>query len=127
MTPLDEARAYVLGLGSALESVEVPVGDADGLVLAEDVVSAEVVPGDDNAAMDGWGLRSADAVEAGATLRVVGRQMAGVAVDGLSVGPGEAVRIMTGAPVPAGVDAVEMVERSSTSGDEGNSKPRPRR
>ena len=92
-----------------------PVADADGLVLAEDVVATEPVPGDDNAAMDGWGLRSADATEPGATLRVVGRQMAGVADPGLTVGPGEAVRIMTGAPIPDGVDAVEMVERTSVS------------
>lgn len=115
MTPLDEARSFVVGLGSKLGSVEVPVADADGLVLAEDVVATEPVPGDDNAAMDGWGLRSADATEPGATLRVVGRQMAGVADPGLTVGPGEAVRIMTGAPIPAGVDAVEMVERTSVS------------
>ncbi len=122
MISLDEARAYVVGLGSSLGSVEVPVAEADGLVLAEDVVASELVPGDDNAAMDGWGLRSVDAAEPGATLRVVGRQMAGVADGTLSVGPGEAVRIMTGAPIPAGVDAVEMVERSSTSGDEGRNE-----
>ena len=49
MTPLDEARSFVVGLGSKLGSVEVPVAEADGLVLVEDVVASELVPGDDNA------------------------------------------------------------------------------
>lgn len=120
MIPLDEARAFVVGLGSQLEAVEVLIGEADGLVLAEDVVAADEVPGDDNSAMDGWGMRSADVAEAGTTLRVVGAQMAGVADPSVSVGAGEAVRIMTGAPIPAGVDAVEMVERAKASlGDDG--------
>lgn len=118
MTPLEEARSFVLGLGAPLETVEVAVADSDGMVLATDVVAAEQVPGDDNSAMDGWGLRAADAAEPGATLRVVGRQMAGVADPGLRVEPGEAVRIMTGAPIPSGVDAVEMVERADASDSE---------
>ncbi|MEZ5382888.1 MAG: molybdopterin molybdotransferase MoeA [Microthrixaceae bacterium] len=113
MIPLDEARSYVLGLGRPLESVEVPIWGADGLVLAEDIVALEDVPGEDNSAMDGWGLRSADAQAPGAELAVVGRQMAGIADPNLTVGPGEAVRIMTGAPLPAGVDSVEMVERAT--------------
>ncbi|CCM65994.1 MAG: molybdopterin molybdotransferase MoeA [Candidatus Microthrix sp.] len=117
MIPLEEARSYVLGLGTPLESVEMPVGEAAGLVLAADVVAADAVPGDDNSAMDGWGLRAADATEPGTTLRVVGAQMAGVADEALRVGPGEAVRIMTGATIPAGVDAVEMVERADVDGD----------
>ena len=117
MIPLEEARSFVLGLGSPVETIEVPVADSDGLVLAADIVAAEAVPGDDNSAMDGWGVRSADATEAGVTLRVVGRRLAGVADERLAVGPGEAVRIMTGAPIPSGVDAVEMVERSDDLGD----------
>lgn len=88
MIPLEEARSYVLGLGTPLESVEMPVGEAAGLVLAADVVAADAVPGDDNSAMDGWGLRAADATEPGTTLRVVGAQMAGVADEALRVGPG---------------------------------------
>ncbi|HLL18087.1 MAG TPA: gephyrin-like molybdotransferase Glp, partial [Rubrivivax sp.] len=64
----------------------------------------------DNSAMDGFAVRAADVAEAPTTLRVVGTQLAGPVVP-LEVGPGDAVRIMTGAAVPAGADAVVMQEQ----------------
>lgn len=109
MISLDEAQSYVWGLGRPLSPRDVPVGQAVGLVLPADVVSTEDIPGFDNSAVDGFAVRSVD--DAGAGLRIVGRQMAGVRLD-LTVGAGETVQIMTGAPMPAGADAVVMVERT---------------
>lgn len=118
MIPFAEAREFVLSLASRLPAVDLPVLDAIGLVLAADIVSTIDVPGFDNSAMDGFAVRSADCVagspfvQADGTvhLSVAGDQFAGRDL-GLHVGEGEAVRIMTGAPMPSGADAVVMVER----------------
>ena len=75
------------------------------------VTAAEAVPAFDNTAMDGYAVRSADTAAAPVTLDVVGTLAAGRAPD-VAVGPGQAVRIMTGAPIPPGADAVIMVERT---------------
>ncbi len=114
MIPLEEARQFVLSLGAPLGPMGVAVADAVGLVLAEPVVAHELVPPFDNTSMDGFAVRSVDAAE-GARLRVVGTVAAGSVFDG-EVGAGEAVRIMTGAPMPAGADAVVMVERTQVDG-----------
>lgn len=93
-----------------------PVAEADGLVLVEDVVvSRNSSPATTTRRWTAGACDRPGCHRTGRDLRVVGRQMAGVADPGLTVGPGEAVRIMTGAPIPAGVDAVEMVERTSVS------------
>jgi molybdopterin molybdotransferase len=115
LLPLDDARALLLDAVEPLPPVGVPLAAARGLVLAGDVVAAEAVPPFDNTAMDGWAVRAADTAGASeaepVVLRVVGTQPAGID-RGLQVGPGEVVRIMTGAPFPDGADAVVMVERS---------------
>ena len=116
MIPLEEARAYVLSLAEPLGIRQVPLDGALGLVLAEAIVAGESVPPFANTAMDGFAVRAADTAP-GAGLRVVGTVAAGSVFDG-EIGPGEAVRIMTGAPMPAGSDAVVMVELTSTEGDE---------
>jgi len=85
-----------------------PLAAAAGRVLARDVASALDVPAFDNAAMDGYALRSVDG-GAGARLRETGRALAGHPFAG-AIGPGETVRIMTGAALPAGADAVAMLE-----------------
>ena len=96
--------------------------DALGLVLAADVVAGEQVPPFANTAMDGYAVRAADTV--GATdaapvrLHVVGDLPAGHAPT-VPVGPGEAIRIMTGAPIPDGADAIVMVERTERDGADG--------
>ncbi|HTN50014.1 MAG TPA: gephyrin-like molybdotransferase Glp [Burkholderiaceae bacterium] len=87
-----------------LESVRLDA--ALGRVLGADVIATLDVPPFDNAAMDGYALRAADHA---ATLRVVGRALAGHPFDGL-LGPGQAVRIMTGAALPSGADAVALQE-----------------
>src|SRR5204863_130654 len=88
--------------------------DARGLVLAQSIVATELVPPFANTGMDGYAVRAA--VTPG-RLRVVGELPAGAAPT-TAVGPGEAIRIMTGAPMPAGADSVVMVERTQTEGDD---------
>lgn len=91
-----------------------------GCVLAEPVVAGEAVPPFRNSSMDGYALRAIDVEGASpaspAHLSVIGRVMAGDDPAGMVVGPGQAVRIMTGAVVPPGADAVCMVEHTRVEG-----------
>ncbi|HEX9991389.1 MAG TPA: gephyrin-like molybdotransferase Glp [Acidimicrobiales bacterium] len=116
MIPLHEAKAHVEARCPRLPARRLPLGQAGGLVLAEPVVAAHLVPPFDNTAMDGFAVRAADTAGGSARLRVVGTLAAGGAFGG-EVGEGQAVRIMTGAPMPAGADAVVMVERTEVDGD----------
>ncbi|MBS0193557.1 MAG: molybdopterin molybdotransferase MoeA [Proteobacteria bacterium] len=92
----------------------VPVARAGGCVLAQDVVASMRVPSFDNSAMDGFALRAADS-GAGVALQLIGEQFAGRALD-LHVGAGQCARITTGAPLPAGTDAVVMKENARVEG-----------
>jgi molybdenum cofactor synthesis domain-containing protein len=114
---LEDARARVLAACVPLPARSVALADALGRVLAEPVVSGVDVPPWANTAMDGFAVRAADTADAPVGLVVVGTLAAGADPAGLMVGPGQAVRIMTGAPLPAGADAIVMVERTSTEGD----------
>ena len=106
---LDDALAELLAQAALLGGPErVSTFDADGRVLAEALVSELQVPLLDNSAMDGYALRCADVTQAGVQLRVAQRIAAGSA--GLVLQSGEAARIFTGAPIPAGADAVVMQE-----------------
>lgn len=116
MIPLEEARAFVLGRVAPLAPVEVGLDDALGAVTAAEVVATESVPPFANSAMDGYAVRAADTAGAPVELKVLGMVAAGEASD-IEVGDGQAVRIMTGAPMPAGADAVVLVERTRTEGD----------
>ena len=111
---VDKARERIFAAIEPLPAVDLPLGDALGLTLAADITSPWNLPPFDNSAMDGFALRAADTADATpdrpATLRVTGTVAAGHASD-RAVGPGEAIRIMTGAPIPDGCDAVERVER----------------
>jgi molybdopterin molybdotransferase len=115
MISVEEARARILAQVAPLTAVRVPLLDALGQTLAEDVRAGLDLPPLANTAMDGYAVRAADT--AGATpaapreLRVTGYLAAGAVYEG-SVGPGEAVRIMTGAPIPAGADAVVPFEET---------------
>ena len=91
------------------EVIETSIADAVGAVLAEAVVAAENVPPFENSAVDGYAVRAADTTDVPTRLLVVGEVAAGWSTD-RRVGPGEAIRIMTGAPMPAGADASVMVE-----------------
>ncbi|MXV89539.1 MAG: molybdopterin molybdotransferase MoeA [Acidimicrobiia bacterium] len=109
--PLAEAQQVVVGRCAPLPTVTLPLVDALGHVTAGAVTAGEAVPAFDNTAMDGYAVRSADTAAAPVTLDVVDTLAAGRAPD-VAVGPGQAVRIMTGAPIPPGADAVIMVERT---------------
>ena len=113
MISVEEARERVLGYFDVLEPESRPILDAEGQVLAEDVEGSFDIPPLDNSAMDGYALRTEDirgASEASAvTLRVTGAVAAGQLPTG-RVEPGAAIRIMTGAPVPEGADAVVPFE-----------------
>jgi molybdopterin molybdotransferase len=117
VTPLEDAQAFVLESCPPLPSTRVARAEALGMVLAAPVDAAEAVPPFDNTAVDGYAVRSVDVAEAPAELVVVGEIAAGSASD-RAVGPGEAIRIMTGAPMPAGADAVVMVEDSERVGSD---------
>ena len=116
LIPLEVARAEVLARCAPLPPVRWPLDEARGCVAAESVGSTEQVPAFDNTAMDGYAVRAADTAGAvpGAEvrLRTLGRLLAG-AESAVEVGPGEALRIMTGAPLPSGADAVVPVEATT--------------
>ena len=106
---LDEALPQLLAHARPLPSSEsVSTFEADGRVLAQDVVSELQVPPLDNSSMDGYAVRCADVTRADAVLRVTQRIAAGST--GGPLGVGEAARIFTGAPIPPGADAVLMQE-----------------
>jgi molybdopterin molybdotransferase len=111
---IDEARATLLAAARPLPSVDVRVPEALGLMLAEDVVAAGDVPAFANSAMDGFAVREGPSNR---RLRVVGESRAGTPFTG-EVHDGEAVRISTGAALPAGADAVLQIELIEVDGDE---------
>lgn len=116
MISYDEARDHVLAGCAPLAPRRVALAEAAGTVLAEAIVATEDVPPFANTAMDGFAVRAADTAGAadGAPVRleIAGTLLAGAAPD-VAVGPGQAVRIMTGAPLPPGADAIVMVERTA--------------
>ena len=109
MISVEEAVHIVREQTPRLAPEWVALAGALGRVLAEDVAADSDLPPFDRAQMDGYALRAADTQTLPALLRVVGESAAGRGWGG-EVGPGEAVRIMTGAPVPAGADSVQKVE-----------------
>ena len=112
----DDALARILSGVPALPAVSVPLLDALGLVLAEDVSADRDVPPFRNSAMDGYAVRADDVARAPAQLRVVGEIAAGGFPD-RAIGRGEAMRIMTGAPMPDGADTVVRVEDTDNRSD----------
>ncbi|WP_296037246.1 gephyrin-like molybdotransferase Glp [uncultured Agrobacterium sp.] len=110
LLPVNEALERLLGAAQPLTVTErVSLTNADGRVLAADLAARITQPPFDSSAMDGYALRAADAPTVGSELTVIGTASAGHAFDG-SVGPGQAVRIFTGAPVPRGADTVLIQE-----------------
>jgi molybdopterin molybdotransferase len=112
---LDEALASLLARVQPLPAIEsVATFDADRRVLAQDLVSELQVPPQDNSSMDGYALRAADVVVPGTVLTVSQRIAAGHAAEPLR--PGTCARIFTGAPMPAGADAVVIQEDTQEVG-----------
>jgi molybdopterin molybdotransferase len=114
--PVDRALQIVLSRAMVLPSEEIDFTEAPGRILREDVAADTDLPPFPRSAVDGYAVRAADTASAPATLRLVGTVPAGTFPD-FRVGPGEAASIMTGAPVPEGADAVQMVEVSRESPD----------
>jgi molybdopterin molybdotransferase len=114
LLPVDDAIDAILQRVPEPVAETVPLSEAAGRVLLEPVIAMHDQPPFDASAMDGYAMRAADVVE-GHRLKLVGISQAGAGHAG-SVGPGEAVRIFTGAPVPAGADTVIMQEEARAEG-----------
>jgi molybdopterin molybdotransferase len=116
MISVEEALAEILRHVQPLEPERLPILETLGCVLAETITSDINIPPFDNSGMDGFAVRSADVVGASAAtpvrLRVIDSVAAGY-VAGVTVEPGTAIRIMTGAPLPEGADAVVPYEDTS--------------
>ncbi len=108
MISVEEATAQVLEIARPLAAETVPIAEAAGRVLAADAKAARAQPPFDAAAMDGYALRAAE-LKPDAEFAVIGEAAAGRRFKG-AVGPGQAVRIFTGAPVPEGADAIVIQE-----------------
>lgn len=120
MISLAQARSEVFSTVGRLDPRALPLSEALGLVTSADLVSEERVPPFANSAMDGYAVLAGDTEGASPAspvrLAVVGELPAGRAAT-TAVASGQAIRIMTGAPVPAGADAIVMVEQTARDGD----------
>lgn len=117
LTPLDEALALALEAAKPVEETEeLPLARANGRVAAAPVVAQIDVPPFERAAMDGYAVVARDTAAAPVGLKCVGRLYAGDEAAG-EVGPGTCIAVATGAPMPAGADAVVMVEHTEAEGE----------
>ncbi|HMC81676.1 MAG TPA: gephyrin-like molybdotransferase Glp [Candidatus Polarisedimenticolia bacterium] len=116
MIPVEEALAMILREAVLLPTERIPLREAAGRVLAETIASDDDQPPFRKAMMDGYAVRSADLERIPVELKVVEEVPAG-RVPTRCLAAGEAVRIMTGAPMPEGADAVQMVERTEPAED----------
>ena len=121
LVSVEEARERVLGAIRPLAPLRLPLTDAYGCVVAEDVVATHDLPEFASSAMDGFAVRASDVTGATpsqpAELKIVGRALIGHEPEG-TVGAGEAMHIATGAPIPAGADVVVPIENATIDGDE---------
>ena len=115
LLPVETALAQVLDGVAPVDAEEVPVAEAANRVLARDLAARRTQPPFDASAMDGYAVRAEDTAQ-GARLRLVGEAAAGRRFPG-RLGPGEAVRIFTGAPVPDGADTILIQENAGADGD----------
>ncbi len=115
MIPVSEALDHLFALAQPLGTETVPLAQANGCVLAQDVQAQRDQPPFDGSAMDGYAVRQSDVSE-GATFHVIGEAAAGHGFEG-TVGKSQAVRIFTGAPVPTGADRVIIQEDVRRDGD----------
>lgn len=117
LLPFDEALARVLDGAEPGPVEEVALADALERVLAEDLRASLTQPPFPSSAMDGFAVRSGDGLTPGRTLHLIGESAAGHGFAG-PVGPGQTVRIFTGAPVPDGADMILIQEHARIQGDE---------
>jgi molybdenum cofactor synthesis domain-containing protein len=117
MIPINQAIQIILQQTTALDNEEVALSQSLNRILAEDIVADTDLPPFDRAQMDGYAVRAADVAAAPARLQIVGESAAGAGWHH-EMKAGEAVRIMTGAPVPKGADAVQQVELTKETDSE---------
>jgi molybdopterin molybdotransferase len=110
---VEEAREHILAHLTPLEAETIPLLQALGRALVSDVLAVAPIPPHDNSAMDGYAIRHDDLRDGVRALSVVGQVSAGSVWPG-TLTPGQALRIMTGAPVPAGADTVVRFEDTET-------------
>jgi molybdopterin molybdotransferase len=115
LIPVAEARRRILDAMTPVNAETVPLSDGLGRVLARDVKARVTQPPMAVSAMDGYAVRASDVESAPCTLDILGEAPAGGAFDG-KVGPGQAVRIFTGGPLPDGADAIVIQEDASRDG-----------
>lgn len=118
MLSFEQARLIILDNTAPAGTEQISLADAAGRLLAEDIQAPWDMPLWDNSAMDGYALRSSDCAEPPCKLSVAGYIPAGALADGVEVKPGCVVRIMTGAPLPSGADAVVPVEETEVTAEE---------
>jgi molybdopterin molybdotransferase len=116
MISVEEALARLLAPLEALPAEQISIAEAVGRVLAEDVAARRTQPPFAVSAMDGYAVRAKDVAQVPARLKIVAEIPAGAGYDG-TLGPGEAARIFTGAPIPAGADAIVIQEDTVRDGD----------
>ena len=120
LVPVEEARDRILAAVSPLGSLQVPLTEAYGCVLAEDVVADHDMPDFASSAMDGFAVRTSDIAGASpdhpVELKIVGRALIGRRPES-TVGGHEASRIATGAPIPAGADTIVPIENAEVLGE----------
>lgn len=116
LLPVAEAQQRIIEAVAPLPAEQISLADGLGRVLAADVASRRDQPPMAVSAMDGYAVRAADVATLPVTLKVIGYAPAGHAFDGI-LGPGEAVRIFTGAPVPEGADAI-VIQENTEQADE---------
>ena len=114
---LDRALDIAKEVRLELNQSSTPLDEAHNHILAEDVISMVDDPPFDNSSMDGFAVQHADTTETPVRLRIIGTSQAAAISAPINVGVGEAARVMTGAPMPPGADAIIMVERTNVSED----------
>lgn len=113
LLPVEAALARVIDGVAPMPAEDMPLAEAHGRILAEPLAALRTQPPADVSAMDGYAVRAADVASSGSELTVIGTAPAGTPFDG-TVGAGEAVRIFTGAHLPAGADSVLLQEDAET-------------
>ncbi len=119
MITVQQASKILDAAAERLEPEQVGLREAPGRILGSEVLADRDQPPADRSAMDGFAVRAGDLPQPGRTLKVIGEVRAGAAGEELNVGRDQAVRIMTGAIVPPGADAVVMVERTEEDRESG--------
>ncbi len=117
LIPVESARKMVLDGAKPHALENVPIAECANRILAADLTATRTQPPFDASAMDGFAVRAVDVAKVPVNLRVIGVAAAGHRFGG-TLGPGDAVRIFTGAPVPGGTDAIVIQENTEADGDQ---------